>query len=160
MYGECLQWNMPFMFHCKTSAHSDPSVTPFAATCSTRSHNQTPSNKHIRSIYSILKVTSPSPVTAVVIATKLCMLCAQQLCPREPFKTLSWWRQQICSLYLTCVRESSPSFHFSHFHYPTITCFLFFPPLHLNILKHFRVRRRPGGPGLRCVCAPQNGCTF
>lgn len=153
---------------CSTAKHLqplDPPVTAFAATRSTLSQNETPWDKRIRSICSILKMRSPSPLTAVIITMMLWMLKSSvrtALVPEwvlKPFKKLSLQRQWIWSLYSTGVRESSHSFSLQSLSLSNHNMFPFFPPLHLNILKHFRARRRPGRPGLRCVCEPQKGCT-
>lgn len=116
----------------------------------------------------ISQLESSAPLTVIMIAIMLWMLksgVCEQHCLREPFEMLSFMTIHFFTLFE--LREWVISLvYFSQFDYPTTTCFLFppppppAPPPHLNILKHFRARRRPGGPGLCCVCAPQMGYTF
>lgn len=81
---------------------------------------------------------------------------AMSVCERlKPLKMLNSVMVKVSSFYFyfsarSCKNESSDSFHFTEFQHATMASFLFFSSLHLNILKHFRVRYTPGLP-LLCL---------
>lgn len=110
----------------------------------------------------MLKMTSLSHLTAVIRFLVFRML-KSSVCTSEsltPFKMLFVTAVNQFILFDLRARVI-PLVSLHSLSLSTLSVFPFSSALRLNILKHFRARRRPGGFGFCCICALRGkGCNF